>query len=186
MQHSCNCSSGNLIRYSHNIHLFLGKIMATFDRVKRRRMQQKPLQLSVYIYFNRVAHSCCKNVCEFWLHLPHVSTSETLRNTWIHGFVTYLCTIQNLVVLGIFLLATDGLLNLPAEASVQQTRVVLIQTSVFSSCASIPAIVFSSSTKGVICFENTVLHSSTLIFYYILLTTWTERENQTVEIPPKV
>lgn len=63
MQHSYNCSSGNLIIYSHSIQLLLGKIMATFDAVKRRRMQQKPLQFCSYICFDRAAHSFCKNMC---------------------------------------------------------------------------------------------------------------------------
>lgn len=48
-------------------------------------MQQKPLQLCAYICFDKVVHSCCKNISVylllFWLRLPHVSTIETLRNT---------------------------------------------------------------------------------------------------------
>lgn len=91
------------------------------------------------------------------------------------------------------MLVIDGLLNLPAGASViystsQSSRPGWCKFRRLYSVHVLQFLLLFSvvSTKGVLCFENTVLHSSTLIFYYILLTIWTEGENQTVEIPPKV
>lgn len=58
-------------------------------------MQQKPLQLSVYICFDRMACSCCRKVSVylliFWMHLPDASTCGTLRylNIWICNINVY-------------------------------------------------------------------------------------------------